>query len=477
MRTRALWATLLLLISITLILWTTLRGTPEFAQPYFDTAAEYIQSQQTHKDDFTLTAPRPAPPRPQATQSWTYAYREHGRNFGLTEEQCGAAFPDLFKEIDRAVEYRKTVAGNITQDETSVDWKEDGIVKAQIYENQLYILDPRGITDGNTRPRALATLNSLHRAVSASPTMLPNIEFSFVVHDFALDFWHPGNQTTWAYTRKTDQPSLWLMPDFGLWGWPDVGLRSYQELQSVLERTESLFEDKVPKLVWRGSLDVGSKEVRQGLVDHSKDQPWADVKALHWDDPADIEQNLLTMQDHCAYQFVAQTEGNSYSGRLKFLLNCHSVLLSHDLEWVELYHHLMIGHGLEQNYVHVQRDYSDLRTKMRRLLHPSSFSNSAQTIADNARRTFRERYLTPAAEACYWRALIRAWASVQGFEPQFWQEVEHFDKVTQKKQKLQRPVGAPFEAYAIMEEVNWEVPAIPRKMCIKKPEEEQCREH
>lgn len=37
---------------------------------------------------------------------------------------------------------------------------------------------------------------------------------------------------------------------------------------------------------------------------------------------------------------------------------------------------------------------------------------AAERIADNNVRTFRERYLTPAAEACYWRALWEGWATV-----------------------------------------------------------------
>lgn len=36
----------------------------------------------------------------------------------------------------------------------------------------------------------------------------------------------------------------------------------------------------------------------------------------------------------------------------------------------------------------------------------------AQRIAKNSVETFRERYLTQAAEACYWRALWRGYASV-----------------------------------------------------------------
>lgn len=46
---------------------------------------------------------------------------------------------------------------------------------------------------------------------------------------------------------------------------------------------------------------------------------------------------------------------------------------------------------------------------MQRLLHDPQ---TAERIADNNMRTFRERYLTLAAEACYWRSLWDGWASV-----------------------------------------------------------------
>ena len=39
-------------------------------------------------------------------------------------------------------------------------------------------------------------------------------------------------------------------------------------------------------------------------------------------------------------------------------------------------------------------------------------TTKAETIANNSVKVFRERYLTPAAEACYWRTLWRAYAKV-----------------------------------------------------------------
>ena len=39
----------------------------------------------------------------------------------------------------------------------------------------------------------------------------------------------------------------------------------------------------------------------------------------------------------------------------------------------------------------------------------------AEMIANNNVETFRERYLTQAAEACYWRALWEGWSQVSNF--------------------------------------------------------------
>lgn len=459
MKTFTLYGTAFVLIATILIFLATQSG-PDVPLDDISDGYRYSKDPDPPKSQ---TSHASLPPT-KSPNGWTFNHKQDARNYGLSEEQCNIAFPELFKEVDRAVQYRKDTWGPITPDENDVEWRGDGIVKAMIHDNQLYIINPLEVWDGNHRPRTLATLHSLHRAITSYQGKLPDIEFSFTVQDFAMDD-KDGNYTTWTYTRLPHQKKLWLMPDFGMWGWPDVGLRSYPEFQAVIEHEEDEFVDKVPKVVWRGSTAVGSKDVRQGLVDHSKGYKWSDVKVLDWSNSTNIEERLLSMQDHCSYMFMAQTEGNSYSGRLKFLLNCHSVLFSHDLEWLELYHHLLKSDGPDQNYVRVKRDYSDLPKKMSYYTKPSNIAK-AQQIADKSRETFRERYLTPAAEACYWRALIRGWASVMGFTPEFWVEVKKFDKVHQKERIKRVPRGAPYEAYAIMEEVDWDIPAKPRLLKV-----------
>ena len=234
------------------------------------------------------------------------------------------------------------------------------------------------------------------------------------------------------------------MPDFGLWGWPDVGLRSYAELQTMIADTELEFVDKKPQLVWRGNVNVGARDVRSALLHASEGHPWSDVRALDWSNSTDIAENLLSMEDHCSYMFVAQTEGNTYSGRLKYLLNCQSVLVSHKLNFIEHFHHLLRPSGEEQNYVQVKRDFKDLEKTMDKYLKSENMF-AAERIAENARAVFRERYLTPAAESCYWRQLIRGWSEVQAFETVLWKE-EVIEK-GEKHIRRRRPRGVPFESY------------------------------
>jgi hypothetical protein len=55
------------------------------------------------------------------------------------------------------------------------------------------------------------------------------------------------------------------------------------------------------------------------------------------------------------------------------------------------------------------------------LSHPEK----AKRIADNSVQIFRERYLTQAAEACYWRRLIKKWKDVMAWEPALYSGAEH----------------------------------------------------
>ena len=300
-------------------------------------------------------------------------------------------------------------------------------------------------TEGGIYSRHLAVLLALHRAVVTSPHKLPHIEFIFSSDDKLP----PAAQ--WAFAKKPSDHQTWLMPDFGFWSWPETKVGSYVEVvQKAVEMEDTpdnptgkpwAWTDKIPKVLWRGAT-MGLK-LREQLVRATTDKPWADVRALDWHDAGSMGADLKSMAEHCQYRYLAHTEGNSYSGRLKYLQNCRSVIVAHPLEWRQHFSPLLDARpGPDQNYVEVRRDFSDLEATIAELERDGA---RAKRIADNSVRVFRDRYLSPAAEACYWRRLVRKWAEIS-FVPDFYQD-------TAEGRKWR---GVPLESYILERRLEWD---------------------
>ena len=301
--------------------------------------------------------------------------------------------------------------------------------------DKLYII----WVDRNVNTRDQATLMALHRAILTSPEPLPNIEFTLNTDDIASP-----DDTTWAYSRRASDKKLWLMPDFGYWSWPEPKIGAYSEVQAKATAIDKKvpWAQKIEKLVWRGAMmDL---LIREQLFEASAGRDWADVRILNWEDEAEGKShNVLTMDEHCGYKFVAHTEGVSYSARLQNLQNCQSVVVAHKLKWIQHHHHLMVSSGPKQNFVEVGADFTGLDEAMEMLIDDDDM---AERIAFNNVKMFREHYLTPAAETCYWRKLIRGWATVS-FEPEFYKKVDGELKWR----------GLPAESFFLLREMDWDL--------------------
>jgi len=279
---------------------------------------------------------------------------------------------------------------------------------------------------------------------STDEQKLPNIEFIFSIEDWTV----ADDLPIWAYDRRGDDANTWLMPDFGFYAWPEPGVGTYSEVRRRMRDVEETtpFADKIPKLIWRGAVTPSvAPTLRQNLLDQTNNQTWADVRVLDWKAEDNSKRNRIEIEDHCKYQFIQHTAGRAWSGRLKYVQNCQSVIVAHDLEWIQHHQHLLKSSGESQNYVLVRRDFTDLPEKMEYLIaHPEE----AERIARSSARTFRDRYVTPAAEACYWRKLVKGWGEV-AWEPEFYKDV------VAPKQRNWR--GVPFESFAIMRTLEWDV--------------------
>ncbi|KAF2872847.1 glycosyl transferase family 90-domain-containing protein [Massariosphaeria phaeospora] len=357
----------------------------------------------------------------------------NGTEYRLSFEECSAEYSGLFKEIERSVALQKQ-HGKITAEDMDLHWKPFGAVRAMIYNQKLRIIEAKFDGNGYQSTRSVAILHQIDRAIRTSPFPLPNIEFSFTVDDIP-DGAH-AHHTIWSLSRLRIDAEMWLMPDFGYWSWALELVGEYEQIRAEMRQNEVEWERKIPKALWRGAVKT-NKEVRQALMDATKGKDWADVNEVTWNTRTTVSGGskaaAIPIADHCAYQFLINTEGSSYSGRQKYLLNCASISIIHKAEWIEPHHHLMVPAGPNQNFVQVERDFSDLEAKVEELLQDPE---RAKTIVKNSVATFRDKYSSPTAQYCYWRQLFLSWADVST-APQPWE-------IIGTRRRLR---GTPFETF------------------------------
>ncbi|KAK2007530.1 hypothetical protein LZ32DRAFT_622103 [Colletotrichum eremochloae] len=362
-------------------------------------------------------------------------------NLRLTEEQCQVTFPGLTKEIDVAVSEGDFQLG---LSNASVS------LLGQIKDNKILILQAPRPVDMSDQ------WLELNRALLTSPTPLPNTFFNLHIQDTPVSL-------SWSHSRPAMSPSprhIFTIPHFSFWAWNQPFIRSIPHATAAITDIESSlpFDLKDRRAVWRGTAwfnngASANPRSRQELLRITKDASWADVQALEWVDSGENATNALMIEDFCRYKYIIYTEGVSYSGRLQFHQLCESVLLSPPMEWVQhtthlikpVYSSVLLGQKQEAdadgaattkpeggypssrarktwpatvspgeaNAVFVNPDWSDLEATIGWLEDHAGVSRG---IARRQRALSSERgYMSPAAEVCYWRALVRGWSEVVRF--------------------------------------------------------------
>jgi hypothetical protein len=362
----------------------------------------------------------------------------------MTDTQCQATFPGLFAEIERAGSHHKNgESSQITPEDLDLTWKDSGAIRAQIIDGGLYVLEHKFNGEGYDINRAMAILASIHRSVVTAPKPIQDIEFAFSVSDLA-DVAHQ-NHTIWSLARTAQDQTQWLMPDFGYWSWTIDLVGTYETVRQRMSSIEAgiAFEDKIPQAFWRGAVN---NPVRSALMQKTRDQPWADVKAIKWSSQYTVtnKQDTIPIWDNCRWKYLIQTEGASYSGRGKYLHNCHSITLMPEPTWLEHYYSLLIRDGPDQNVVIVRDDFSDLGDQIQSLERDPE---RASRIAQNSVAAFRDRALTPAAQTCYWRRLFHVWREAS-FAPDPY-EVVHTKVIGEERRVERRIRGVPYETFSI----------------------------
>lgn len=346
----------------------------------------------------------------------------------LTQAQCDIVFPGLFQEIERSRDYWKA-RGGVSQKDLD-EAQEQGQARAMIYNNRLYVKWYGGWNQGT---RTKATLASINEALKISNEPVPDIEFVLQTGDNGKVAGAP-----WALGRKvdSDEDQITLMPDYSFYSWPEPGVNSFEEVADNCRIFESKlrWKDKVNKLFWRGAFLA---DIRKEMAEVSKSHSWAEISDLNWGDREQVNKQLLTPEEHCQYKFLAHAEGVAYSGRLKYLMQCRSVIVAHKMQYTQHFHPLINDNSTspEQNLVTSPgRNFDELPTVMSSLLEDDE---RAKRIADNSFRHWRY-WLSPASIDCYWRRLFQTWAELQTFKPVLTKDMTTFN------------------SFILMGEVHWE---------------------
>ena len=371
---------------------------------------------------------------------------EQRRDRTMNEATCKAQFPLLYPQIQDNVAAWKAKGGIKYGDldeaarTCATNW---GMARVVIRDGQLFL---RQVREGGGESRISALLHLLHTAVVTDPSSFTSLDDSSstgveLVLSEADKEASPTSDAVWVLSKRVSEDKAkgtWLLPDFGFVGWPEAGIASFDEFLHLAQLQDHLlpWDQKANRVLWRGLANGYAPRVDLlSRTDPNKVQgadKWADVKQTSFHDVGADFHPIIPMHEHCRHKFLIQTEGNSYSGRGKFLWSCRSVTVAHPMEWTQHFHPALNSNpksreqnmvelpgplfaGLEQTTLQLQNSAHIPATQDL----PSNMSTSGalklnppQRIADNAVETLRHRYLTPAATMCYLRAAIKAYAGV-----------------------------------------------------------------
>ena len=271
----------------------------------------------------------------------------------------------------------------------------------------------------------------------------------------------PTNNTFTFSRRANESPedNYWLMPHYSFWSWAMPYIGPLDEAMTKISQIEQAtpFPKKINKVIWRGTRNfnpVFNTELRPNLLRVSGGKPWSDIEAFQQGDRRTENNNIKSIEEFCRYKYIAYTEvgghhlftwsyltcwlqGKTYSGRLAYHQACASVVLTPPFLFMQHLSHLVRplyastlstsskpglvhkppGSSLAfptsyppetANMIFVDNDWSNLESTITWLDgHPEI----TERIARNQRDMMvGQGYLSPAAEACYWRALITGWA-------------------------------------------------------------------
>ncbi|KAL4420482.1 hypothetical protein ABPG75_010138 [Micractinium tetrahymenae] len=234
----------------------------------------------------------------------------------------------------------------------------------------------------------------------------------------------PGNAspdcpTPGPLVAPSKQPSneshshVLLAPDFSFAGWPEAKTLAWADMLPLLRRAASRqpWERRRPVLFFRGAA-TGQRNQSLGQ-DLPEEYPGVlDIQLVNWTSPAE-QRRFVPLTEHCGYKLLLHLAGNSYAGRLKYLLACGSAVVLPESPWEEFWYHL-----LRPGHHHVAVEEVDSFNQGQHLADTAQELQQddgyARRVGEAGVRLVSDA-LAPARVQAYWRRLLRRYWERQAF--------------------------------------------------------------
>lgn len=204
-----------------------------------------------------------------------------------------------------------------------------------------------------------------------------------------------------------------LAPDHTFAGWLEARTLGWADMLPLLRRAAGSqpWERRRPALFFRGAA-TGQRN--QSLdPDLSADYPGVlDIQLVNWTSPAE-RQRFVPLTEHCAHKLLLHLAGNSYAGRLKYLMACGSAVVLPDSPWHEYWYHL-----LRPGHHHVPVEEVDSFNQGHHLadaaLELHQDDGYARRVGAAGARLVGDALAPPRVQA-YWRRLLKRYRERQAF--------------------------------------------------------------
>jgi hypothetical protein len=286
----------------------------------------------------------------------------------------------------------------------------------QVIDGKLYDVPRPAPMDYETRSKSVKTLFNY---VVNTFDGIPNMELLIHVGDWVemkRNLTHPSKCPVFGFGKNkntirnnTHTDGIVSIPCFSFWNWPEAGITRWNKKMISIKQAsdKKSFDERIDKLFWRGAR-TGYRGDFVNLT--GKHRNLMDVSFMEWQG-SKFHPQYRTLEQHCDYKYLLHLEGNTFSGRLKYLLLCSSPVIFAQIDgWEEFWYHLLKH---QENIIILNsRDEAQLLNMTSYLL---TDSERASRIGINGQNIIL-KYLNEQAIICYIRNVLLAYSKLIDYQ-------------------------------------------------------------